>query len=249
MSDEKRDLRRPAVDPSIPVELSRVAEWLSRAELPGTTVSRDELLYRAGWEAGERQRRDIVSSSSRWGERWVTAGWATASALIGIALTIALLKPIDVDVVHTERPTRERPDREDPAPGPMLTGNESALERQFAQPTREPAIAPLAAPTPHRPRTYAPNATLLIERERAVWRSQDTNWRHQHDRASSPVLPSAPRRPASNSAREMLKEFLPDVTHVRPSWLRAVGIHSLDTNIDSPTNSHSLSGTTDHPQA
>ena len=198
------NIRRSALDETLSPELSRLVEQLAGTALPATTVSRDELLYRAGWDAAERKLAHRSSSSDRLAGRFTTVGWSAVSALVAMSLTVAVMwhrpsQPTNESIiVRTSEPSTSSP-------------VETAAARTAVEPTAPTEVTiERQVPMFVMPREYDRSATLLIQREQALRYStlSPGSW---NDLRGPGATRTSPARAKPSSARELLQEFLPDV--------------------------------------
>lgn len=210
------DPRRPDVNEPLPKSLAHIADLLGQVELPPSTVSGDELLYRAGWDAAKRELLGSAHLSPRQGSRFATLGWSAASALIAMSVTVVLMWP------HPPIDRRGNPVVEGQRVSPEATADAAPpvedVRSELA--SQEPSPRKPASPVIIRPRKYAQSAPLLIQREHALQQWNDPAWMHR-DANMSPSTRSAQSALPNETpltAREMLKEFLPD--H-EPNFIRS----------------------------
>jgi hypothetical protein len=205
MSHEYND--RPSLNEPLPDPLARVADLLGQIELPRSSVSRDELLYRAGWAAAEQQLLGSSRVPKRQVNRLSTVGWSAASALVAMSVTLFVTWPLS----NVEPPSEQLAEKHVIPSEPVPADADHVAEVRQEPAEIASTVPKLPLPFLMRSRAYDRSATLLIQRERALRNWQDSAWL-RNDMAVSPsaqAAQAAPPRESTPTAREMLKEFLP----------------------------------------
>ena len=193
MSDNNAN--QPPVDTRLPDELARCESILAGMSLPKSRVQRDELLYRAGWAAAERDAKSCSvrgaeqkQSSRNTGGR-STFAWSVTSAVVAASLAVAITLQVQPAattqvnaVVDVSRDHGSAVTEEESLVTPIPDGFANRADVEWT-------------------------ASLLIMRDRALLQQWDDPWTVNDpsisELSSDGAMPSQPK-----TSREMLQEFL-----------------------------------------
>jgi hypothetical protein len=225
----------------LPADLAECELRLARLVLPQSSVDRDQLLYEAGWEAALAQRAPANRRSSGASRR--TVAWSLASGVVAASLAAVItlqttnrtyvsqqqarsasaVNDAAVDDATVDDATVDHTNR-----GPLVTDASSGAPRPAASDVRAPDRSAM-------PLIYW-SASLLTQRDRALWQHSNGNELgedsflagpayadHQEPRdsgggsAGSERSRLDPPDSAPHSTRELLRDYLPRELRAAPA--------------------------------